>query len=412
LTASPGAGAELAAGHLFALGYAAEGLRSAHIEAADGTVRVRFRGGEAEAHRCAPLYEHIGGAGAPHVVSCDACAAHLRRGRAELPAPAGLRSVMGALLDGGSGVHGAALVRETALIHRVEDVGRHAAVDRLVGAALLRGWDAEELGIATTARVSAEIAYKAARAGFAWVASRSVPTTLALDVAALVGLPIAARAGSPRARVFEGGPARRFLGAVLAGGRNTRYGAHKALEAVGGTPIALRAARALRLAGCRPVVLIANEPEVYAPLGLPSRPDSRPGLGPLGGLHAALLWALEEGGAGALVVAGDMPFASPELLGALATRVGSEGVDAAVPESEGRRGVEPLCAAYAVSCLPAIEATLAAGGGPIVGFYDRLAVARIPRAEVAAYGDADVLVRNVNTPAERDEAERLLGERR
>jgi FdhD protein len=88
-------------------------------------------------------------------------------------------------------------------------VGRHNGVDKAIGAALLAGADLGALGLLTTARISGEIAEKAARAGVAWVASRSVPTTLAVELAATAGLPLVARAGSPDARVFHDPPANR-----------------------------------------------------------------------------------------------------------------------------------------------------------------------------------------------------------
>jgi len=201
-----------------------------------------------------------------------------------------------------------------------------------------------------------------------------------------------------------------FLGAVLAGGRNTRYGAHKALETVGGQRIARRAADALARAGCEPVVLIANDVRAYAALGLATRPDARPGLGPLGGIHAALAWARDEARPGAVVVAGDMPFAHADLLRTLAMRAAEPRCDAAVPESGSKRGVEPLCAAYSVACLTAVEDALAGGGGRIVGFYADVRVDRMPRGEVAAFGDERVLFLNVNTPEQRARAERWLAE--
>jgi molybdopterin-guanine dinucleotide biosynthesis protein A len=201
----------------------------------------------------------------------------------------------------------------------------------------------------------------------------------------------------------------RFLGAILVGGRNTRFGAHKALARVDGVRIAERAASALAEAGCEPVVLIANEPEAYAGLGLPHRPDARLGLGPLGGIHAALSWARDAGRPGAVVVAGDMPFAPPALLRALAELASEPEADAAVPESPGRRGVEPLCAAYGVACLAAIEARAAAGGGAIVGFYEDVRVERMGRRRVAEFGDPRRMFLNVNTRAELAVAERLAG---
>lgn len=203
LTASPGGLEELAAGHLLARGVAADALRDATFRVEGSTVHVALSASAAGPPAVdAGLREHLRAGGVAHLPDCPRCASRLRRGRASPPSTARLQEVMAALLAGGSGVHGAALVDADGVLHAVEDVGRHAAVDRVVGAALLRGWDPTGLGLATTARISGEMAYKAARAGFAWVASRSVPTTLALAIAALVDLPIVARAGSPRARRF------------------------------------------------------------------------------------------------------------------------------------------------------------------------------------------------------------------
>ncbi|HUH12996.1 MAG TPA: molybdenum cofactor guanylyltransferase [Longimicrobiales bacterium] len=201
-----------------------------------------------------------------------------------------------------------------------------------------------------------------------------------------------------------------LLGAILAGGRNTRYGAHKALAEVGGEPIIERVRRALEGVSER-VVLLANEPEVYAPLGLDMRPDARAGLGPLGGIHAALLWARELETEGALAVACDMPFVPVELLRWLAAaghgEPGGAPPDVVVPESRSRRGLEPLCAFYSVRCLAAIEARADAGDRRMVGFFDDVTVQTLPLERVRRLGDPEVLFMNVTTPAERERAEAL-----
>ncbi len=88
------------------------------------------------------------------------------------------------------------------LRHVHEEVGRHNGADKVIGAALLAGEALDALGLVTSARISGEIAEKAARAGLAWVASRSVPTTLAVEIAAAAGLPLIARAAGKDARVF------------------------------------------------------------------------------------------------------------------------------------------------------------------------------------------------------------------
>ncbi len=100
------------------------------------------------------------------------------------------------------GIHTVGLTDGTSLLCQVEDIGRHNAVDKTIGWAVLEGVDRSSLGLILSARVSAEIALKAARAGLAWVASRSIPTDLAVEIATAAGLPILARATGKDARIF------------------------------------------------------------------------------------------------------------------------------------------------------------------------------------------------------------------
>ena len=194
--------------------------------------------------------------------------------------------------------------------------------------------------------------------------------------------------------------------AVLAGGESRRFGAPKALARVGGARVVDRVVRAAREALGR-VVLIANQPELFAGLGLAVRPDAVAGAGALGGVHAALLWAAEEGRAGALCVACDMPFLHSGLLRALPDRAADGDADAVVPESTGRRGVEPLCAFYSVGCLEEVERMLDAGERRLVDLLERVRTARLPLAEVRRWGAPDVLFLNVNTPADHARAEEI-----
>lgn len=74
-----------------------------------------------------------------------------------------------------------------------------------------------------------------------------------------------------------------ILGAVLAGGRSTRFGSDKALAELGGRTLLARAVDALTL-HCDAVVVVGRE-EAPAPT-LPDWP--RADMGPLGGIAAAL----------------------------------------------------------------------------------------------------------------------------
>lgn len=210
------------------------------------------------------------------------------------------------------------------------------------------------------------------------------------------------------------------FGAVLAGGESTRYGAPKALATVGGMRIVDRVVAALR-AVALDVVLSANEPGLFAELGLPTYPDERPDLGPLGGIYTALLRAREAGRPGILAVACDMPFPSVELLALLRREAfGSDAAPTAtpgtptpaavLPASPNRRGVEPLFAAYSTACIEAIDAALAEGDRRMVGFHDRVRVRTIPLEAVEAVCDPARAFLNVNTPEDRERAESLANE--
>ncbi|MFO7894289.1 MAG: formate dehydrogenase accessory sulfurtransferase FdhD [Longimicrobiales bacterium] len=100
------------------------------------------------------------------------------------------------------GHHTTALTDGRVLVHLYEVIGRHNGADKAIGGALLSADRLPGLGLLTTARISGQIAEKTARAGVAWVASRSVPTTLAVEIARAAGLPLIARAAGKDARVF------------------------------------------------------------------------------------------------------------------------------------------------------------------------------------------------------------------
>lgn len=101
------------------------------------------------------------------------------------------------------GMHAAAATNGTVNVVQVEDVGRHNTIDKLAGALLLRGASPSEHGLLTSSRVSGEIADKAARAGFAWLASRSIPTTLAVSFAQNAHMPIIGRAAGKGAFIYQ-----------------------------------------------------------------------------------------------------------------------------------------------------------------------------------------------------------------
>jgi len=196
-------------------------------------------------------------------------------------------------------------------------------------------------------------------------------------------------------------PRHPIIGAILAGGASSRFGSPKALAMVDGARIIDRVRSAME-AAVDETVLIANEPELFAHLHLPTAGDRAPGLGPLAGVDAALRWATARGASGALCVSCDLPFAPAGLLREIAAR--AEAGRAVVPE--GARGIEPLCARYPVSALGEIERLLASDDRSMRTLLAAVGTERIPADVARRFGDPEVLFFNVNT---RDDLERAEG---
>jgi FdhD protein len=152
------------------------------------------------------------GCGAVSTFLAEPGTVEARAPRGTPPEPEQLRALFKALFGRGDrykdtgGIHAAALVdpaaagADAALIAHAEDIGRHNAVDKSIGGAFLTGRRIEGLGLLVTGRISAELAYKAARAGVMWVATPSVPSTLAVEIARRSGMVLVGRAvsGTPQ----------------------------------------------------------------------------------------------------------------------------------------------------------------------------------------------------------------------
>lgn len=100
------------------------------------------------------------------------------------------------------GMHACGLARAGSFAFVREDVGRHNAVDKVLGRAWLDGLSTDDVVLIVTGRISYEMAVKAARARVPIVVSRSAVTDLAADVAEMVGTTLVGYARGGRLTVY------------------------------------------------------------------------------------------------------------------------------------------------------------------------------------------------------------------
>lgn len=108
------------------------------------------------------------------------------------------------VFDKTGGLHAALLVDPSGKPRWIrEDVGRHNAVDKVVGAALIaRELPLRDWTLVVSGRVSYEIVQKAIVAGISALVGVSAPTSLAVDLADEFGLTLLAFARNGKAKVY------------------------------------------------------------------------------------------------------------------------------------------------------------------------------------------------------------------
>ncbi len=102
------------------------------------------------------------------------------------------------------GVHSCAICSATEILMLQEDIGRHNALDKLIGQALMTEVTLKDKILLTSGRVSSEILLKSARAGLCIVVSRSAPTDLAVREAEKLGITLVGFLRGMRCNIYAG----------------------------------------------------------------------------------------------------------------------------------------------------------------------------------------------------------------
>lgn len=137
----------------------------------------------------------------PEVVGNAVKVSHraLQRAVTDMTSHQPLQSVTGA-------THGAAWCDLAGdILELREDVGRHNALDKLIGCLARKGFDAQQGFVLISSRASYEMVYKAAAVGMEVIMAVSAPTTLAVDFAQRSGVTLVGFARPGRHNIYTFG---------------------------------------------------------------------------------------------------------------------------------------------------------------------------------------------------------------
>lgn len=102
------------------------------------------------------------------------------------------------------GVHNTALASVDRVILFREDIGRHNAVDMIVGYVFLKGISLADKMLITTGRLTSEMLIKAAKVGIPVLVSRNTATSLAIELADSLGITLIGYARAGKFTAYSG----------------------------------------------------------------------------------------------------------------------------------------------------------------------------------------------------------------
>lgn len=196
-----------------------------------------------------------------------------------------------------------------------------------------------------------------------------------------------------------------FEGFVLAGGVSSRMGVDKGLLTLGGAPLVVRTARLIESLVYQ--VTVIGPIEKYGDMQFRVVPDRDFGAsvatgrskGPLFGIATALANSISTWN---LIVGCDLPYLTREWVAWFLERAARSNAQVVVPQTA--KGLEPLAAVYRKDCFPAVERSLTSGVRRVTEALRGVMLDVVPEEEWAALDPSGIVLKNMNAPAEYEEA--------
>ena len=104
------------------------------------------------------------------------------------------------------GVHSCALCSKSGIMIFEEDIGRHNALDKILGRALMEDMDLSDKLVLTSGRISSEMLIKVAKRGIPAIVSRSAPTSLSVELARELNIIVVGFARGKKMNIYSSFP--------------------------------------------------------------------------------------------------------------------------------------------------------------------------------------------------------------
>jgi len=193
---------------------------------------------------------------------------------------------------------------------------------------------------------------------------------------------------------------------ILAGGKSSRLGRSKALQAIGGKSLIQWVIDCLAILSTEIIIATAHGEAIpcSSAVRIKTVADIYPGKGPLVGIYSGLI---ASSSSRAIVVGCDTPFLSVSLLEYM-TQICST-FDVVVPRIKDK--LEPLCAVYSKNCSGLMQGLLEQDELRISKLFSRVKVKYVEEDEINRFDPEHLSFFNINSQADLDRAKKLATER-
>jgi len=193
---------------------------------------------------------------------------------------------------------------------------------------------------------------------------------------------------------------------ILAGGKSSRLGRSKALQAIGGKSLIQWVIDHLAILSTEIIIATAHGEAIpcSSAVKIKTVADIYPGKGPLVGIYSGLI---ASSSSRAIVVGCDTPFLSISLLEYITQTCST--FDIVVPRIKNK--LEPLCAVYSKNCSGLIQGLLEQDELRIRKLFSMVKVKYVEEDEINRFDPEHLSFFNINSQDDLDRARKLATER-